>query len=188
VGKPAGQARLQDDLALAGPIEEPVVEGAVDGVVGLGDLGELGQAEAALGRHLAEGGTAVEVVDPEVGATCRATVLVPEPGKPDKVISTVSGERGEERFALLAAQPAEPTRVGDADLLHGAAGLDLADTGKRFEHREDLGLADQLVGLGLGEHLGQRDGAELEPFLELGSRLAGGGRLLEGSGSLLGGE
>src|SRR6478609_2367639 len=74
---------------------------------------------------------------PSRTATVRATVLVPEPGRPDRVISTWSGEGGEQCFALLLAEPAQTAGVGDADLVHRAPSLDLAHAGQGLEYGED---------------------------------------------------
>ena len=80
-------------------------------------------------------------------ATRVAAVVVPDPGGPETVISKDgagsdgSGSEGsaaeglEQRLALLLAQAAHATGVGDADLFHGPARTHLANTGKRLEDR-----------------------------------------------------
>ena len=72
---------------------------------------------------------------PSAAATRRETVVVPEPGSPEMVISkrAALGEGGEQRLALLLAETADAAGVGDADLLHRAARLHLADAGQRLD-------------------------------------------------------
>ena len=69
----------------------------------------------------------------------------------------------EQRLALLGTETLQPPAVADADGLHEATGLDLAQTGQRFEDRDHLHLADGLVGVRLREELRQRR----EPILSL---------------------
>src|SRR6476619_2517436 len=59
----------------------------------------------------------------------------------------------EQRLTLLSAEPADPTGVADADLVHVAAGLDLAHAGERLEHTDDFHLADHVVALSRVEQL-----------------------------------
>ena len=56
-----------------------------------------------------------------------------------------SAELLEQRLALLGAEALDPAGLADADLLHRAAGLDLADAGQGLEHGDDLQLADDVV-------------------------------------------
>ncbi|MEZ5178868.1 MAG: hypothetical protein R2746_11490 [Acidimicrobiales bacterium] len=86
-------------------------------------------------------------------------MLVPEPGSPDSVTSTRQ-EKAASRASRRCAQVPHLAGVGDADLLHGAAGLHLADARERLEHGEDLRLADEVVGLPY-QDLGQGDRPEL---------------------------
>src|SRR5580693_4419852 len=91
----------------------------------------------------------------------------------------------EQRFTLLGAKPLEPPAVADADGLHQAARLDLAQTGQGFEDRHHLHLPDGLVGVRLLEEVGQRQVAHLELVLDLGPLTANPGSLFECSCALL---
>src|SRR5689334_19859579 len=51
----------------------------------------------------------------------------------------------EQGALLLGAQALDTTVVGDADVFHHLAGLDLADAGEGLEQRHDLELADGRV-------------------------------------------
>ena len=62
-------------------------------------------------------------------------------------------ERGQEGLALLFAKTAQSASVGDADLGHGASGLDLADARKRFENRKNLDTSYKFIGTGKIENL-----------------------------------
>src|SRR5208282_1981351 len=73
----------------------------------------------------------------------------------------------EERFALLGSKTLEPAGLGDADVLHEAASLDLAGPGKRLENGQHLHLADDLVRLRLYKQLSQGDTTTLEMVLDL---------------------
>ena len=96
----------------------------------------------------------------------------------------MSGKSSQQRFTLLTTEAAHPSGVGDADLVHGSTGFHLADPWKRFEDRQDLGLANQFIGLTLLQDLGERDRPELETLLELGACFAGSTGLFEGCCSL----
>ena len=74
---------------------------------------------------------------------------------------------------LLLAEALDPTVVGDADLVHDLAGLDLAHAGQGLEQRDDLELADGV--LGGGERLCQRERADLQLVLDLGTSGTGFG-------------
>src|SRR3546814_7223886 len=100
----------------------------------------------------------------------------------------LSGEGVEQGLALLVAQATDATGVGDADLLHRAPGLHLADTGKGLDHGEDLHLADVIVAGRLVEELSQGQRTHLELLLDLSARSASLGRLGQGLLALLGGE
>src|SRR5690606_12928643 len=76
------------------------------------------------------------------------------------------------------------TRLADADVFHHSSGLDLADARQPLEQREHLALPDGFVLVGELEQLGEREGAHLQPFLDLGAGSACGGGLLEGGLSL----
>ena len=92
----------------------------------------------------------------------------------------------EQRLALLRAEALDPAVVGDADLLHDLAGLDLAPAGQRFEQRDDLELAD--VGVVGGEGVGERHRVVLQPRLDLGPGRTGFGGLRQCRGTLLGSQ
>ena len=62
----------------------------------------------------------------------------------------------EQRLALLGTETLEAAAVADADRLHEAAGLDLAEAGKGLENGDHFHLADGLVGVRLSEELRQR--------------------------------
>src|SRR5580698_2813496 len=91
----------------------------------------------------------------------------------------------EQRLALLGAEPLEPAAVADADGLHEAARLDLAQTGQGFENGDHLHLSDGLVGVRLLEEVCQRQVAHLELVLDLGPLTANPGSLFECSCALL---
>ena len=59
----------------------------------------------------------------------------------------------EQAFALVAAEPAEPTALADVELGHDAARLHLADAGERLEHAHDLELRERVVARALVEQL-----------------------------------
>ncbi len=82
-------------------------------------------------------------------------------------------------LALVGPQAAQPPRRGDVELLHDLPRAHLADLGHRLQHRGDLGLADDLVGLREAQHLGQVDLAVLELLLELRADPPGLRRLLQ---------
>ena len=67
----------------------------------------------------------------------------------------------EQRLPLLRAEALHTAVVGDADVLHDLAGLDLAQAGQRLEQRHDLELADVgVVGFeGFGERHASRSSA-----------------------------
>src|SRR5919108_3450887 len=128
-------------------------------------------------------------------ATRLDAVVVPEPGGPETVISNREGavpgsgrERFEESLALLLAEAPHAAHIGDADVFHGATGPDLADTGKRLEHSEDLHLAHRVVRVGLLEKLAQGKRPHLELLLQLGPGAAGLRGLRQCGFPLLGGE
>ena len=66
----------------------------------------------------------------------------------------------EQGLSLLGAEALDPAVVGDADVLHDPAGLDLADAREGLEQREDLQLAD--VGVIGSQGLGQRQRVVLQ--------------------------
>src|SRR5271156_6981835 len=91
----------------------------------------------------------------------------------------------EQRLALLGAEPLEPPAVTDADGLHQAARLDLAQTRQGFQNGDPLHLSDRLVGVRLLEEVRQGQVAHLELVLDLGPLTANPGSLFECSGALL---
>ena len=81
-------------------------------------------------------------------ASSRARTTVPLPTPPGPEMTMIRGVSPAARGATGAAagpRPSHPAGLADPDLLHGAAGLDLADAGERFEQREHLQLADDVV-------------------------------------------
>src|SRR5690606_34877141 len=102
------------------------------------------------------------------------------------------GEVVDELLRLVGAQTADLAGRGDADLLHDLGGLDLADARQGLEEGGDAQAADDLVRLGLLQHLlnllAAVAGAVLQAGLDgraLTTRLGG---LLQGIGPLLRGE
>jgi hypothetical protein len=85
----------------------------------------------------------------------------------------------EQSRPLLISEAAQPPAVGDADLVHHAAGLDLADAREGLDDRQGLGLADDVVAIGQVEHLAQLDRTHLQALLELGADTPGVGGLFE---------
>src|SRR5215218_9894010 len=97
----------------------------------------------------------------------------------------LAAELGGQGVLLLGAEATDAARGGDVELLHDLAGAHLADPGHALEHAGDLHLPHRLVGV-LGEYGGQAHVAALELSLELGSRAARLGRLLQRLLALLG--
>jgi hypothetical protein len=54
-------------------------------------------------------------------------------------------KRGQEGLALLFTETAQSASVCDTDFGHSASCLDLADTGKRFENRENFDTGNKFV-------------------------------------------
>src|SRR5690625_371175 len=94
----------------------------------------------------------------------------------------------QQRLALPVAQAAQPAGGGDLQLGHDLLRLDLADLRQRLQQRRHLHLAQDLVGLGVLEHLLEIGAATLEPVLELRSGPTCGRRLLQRGGALLVGQ
>ena len=85
------------------------------------------QAYPLFGRDGTKDGASIEVIEIKLSgnkARDRARSRAREARERDQ---HRSGESGEQRFALLRAQTPHPAGLGDADLLHGPAGLYLAD-------------------------------------------------------------
>ena len=89
----------------------------------------------------------------------------------------------EQRLTLLHAEALDAPVVGDADLLHDLAGLDLAHAGQRFEQGDDLELAD--VGVVGGQRFGERHRSVLQPRLDHSTSSAGLSSLRQCRGTLL---
>src|SRR6187399_734021 len=98
-------------------------------------------ASAAIWRNTSPPGTRARS---RASATSRDAEVVPVPGRPEIVTSNAaaSAEGLEERLALLLAETTDAAGVGDADLLHRAPGLHLADAGEGLDDGEDLHLPD----------------------------------------------
>src|SRR5690606_8802363 len=90
--------------------------------------------------------------------------------------------------ALVGAQAPDSARLGDVEPLHDLLGADLADAGERLQQSRDLHLADDVVGLAVGEHLRQGDAAVLQAVLDFRALFSGLSGLLQGRGALLGCE
>ena len=93
--------------------------------------------------------------------------------------------------ASRCCAPSPRTRRGlaDADVVHRATGLDLADTGKGLEHGHDLHLGhDRRRSRPASSSSAQVERAHLESLFELGAGPAGRSGLLEGGLALLGRE
>src|SRR5690606_8979424 len=102
--------------------------------------------------------------------------------------ASLPAELGEQSLALPLTEPAQPTAGGDLELLHGRLGADLTDTRQGLEQRRDLHLAENLVVVGLLEHVGQGGATSLQPLLELRPSPASRSSLLQGSGALFLGQ
>src|SRR5690606_38917448 len=120
------------------------------------------------------------------------TLSLPTPDGPESTISRAAGrasslltplvstprgslarrELPKQCSALLFAEAAQPAAVSDLQLFHYLSRPNLADTGQRLEHGRHLQLADDIVGLGAVEHLGEARLTALELFLQLGAGLA----------------
>ena len=92
------------------------------------------------------------------------------------------------RLALLVAEALDPAVLGDADLLHEAAGLDLAHAGEGLEEGDHLEPTDGVLRVGPVEGLVQGQRAHLELLLGHGEGLTGLGRLLQRCFALFGAE
>src|SRR3954451_1701570 len=125
-----------------------------------------------------------------------ARTMVPFPTPPGPETTMISGSSGvtsaavallgeliQQRLLLLRTEALDAAVVGDADVFHDLAGLDLADARQGLEQGDDLQLADG--GVGGGERFGKGDGAELELILQLCPRRPSFGSLRQCGGSLL---
>jgi len=90
--------------------------------------------------------------------------------------------------ALTIAEATQAAGRGDFKLGHDFLRLDLANLRQRLQQRRNLHLAQDLVGLGILQHLLEVGAAALEPILELGSRSTCGGSLLQRGRALLVGQ
>src|SRR6185312_3561204 len=125
-----------------------------------------------------------------------SAAIVPLPAPPGPMRTKMCGGPAggsarslfEQRLALLGPEALQAPAVADADGLHEATGLHLAETGQGFEDRDHLHLANGLVGVRLGEKVRQGKRAHLELVLHLGPLTANLGSLFECSGALLGSE
>src|SRR5690606_38097779 len=102
--------------------------------------------------------------------------------------SRSGAELFEQCLALAVTQAADATGRRDLQLGHDFLRLDLANLRQSLEERGDLHLAEDLVVLGVGEHLLQVGSATLEAVLQLGAHTASGGSLLECCCALLIGQ
>src|SRR5829696_4166023 len=143
--------------------------------------------------------------------TAASTASLPTPDGPDSTVSRASGgspvpgtsdtgprvssggagagaELPLEGFALLGTQSPYPAGGRDLQPFHDPRGAGLADARHRLQHRGDPHLADDVVVLRGGEHLGDGDPVALEALLHFRPRLPGRGGLLERGSTLLRGE
>ena len=110
------------------------------------------------------------------------------PGRAGAVPERASAQLFEQFAALLVPQALDSSRVADADLVHDAASLDLAEARKALEYGKHLHFANDLVGLTLVKKVLQRDRAHFEAVLELSALPASSSRLLEGCLALICGK
>jgi hypothetical protein len=83
------------------------------------------------------------------------------------------------------SETAQAARRGDLQFSHDLLRLDLANLGQSFQQCGDFHLAEDLVGLGIFEHLLKIGAAALESLLEFRSDLASGGGLFQRGRALL---
>src|SRR5262249_40425549 len=102
--------------------------------------------------------------------------------------SDIASELVLQRGALVGAQAADPTRLGDAEALHDLLGADLTDARHRLKQSRHLHLADDVIGLALLEDLGQGRRPFLHSVLDLRTVFAGLGGLLKRRRPLIGGK
>src|SRR6478735_7917647 len=167
-----------------GPLEKSAL---LDPALEAGRVGEdvgvvrLGRALFASGPRTAEPQVRVALDEPlDDGSLADPT----RPGDDDD--HAASAELIEQFQLLLCAEALHPTVVGDLDVFHDLASLDLAHAGQRLEQRHDLELADvRVVGR---ERLGQAHRAHLQTSLDLGTGGTSFGRLGQSSSALLGGQ
>src|SRR5580700_6841255 len=99
--------------------------------------------------------------------------IVPLPAPPGPIRTKMCGAPAggsarslfEQRLALLGTESLQSAAVADADRLHEAPGLHLAETRQGLEDRDHLHLADGLVGVRLSEKVRQGKRAHLELVL-----------------------
>ena len=111
----------------------------------LGHGGVGGQTHALFGCDLTKYGSTVEVIKTEFYGNKARECARSRPRKARERDQHRSGEGGEQRFALLCTETPHPAGLGNADLLHGTAGLNLANAREGLQHGEHLGLADQGI-------------------------------------------
>src|SRR5699024_4051214 len=73
----------------------------------------------------------------------------------------------EQCTTLAVTETTQTTRRGDLQLGHDLLSLDLADLGQSLQQCRHLHLAEDLVGLGVLEHLLEIGASALQPLLEL---------------------
>jgi len=97
-------------------------------------------------------------------------------------------ELRQQGLALTIAEAAQTARRGNLQLGHDLLRLDLAHLGQGFQQSGNLHLAEDLIGLGILEHLLQVGATALESFLELSSDTTCGSGLFQRGGALLRGQ
>lgn len=74
---------------------------------------------------------------------------------------------------LVVAKSFDSTRVGNTDFVKQAAGLDLPETGERFEDRKHFRFSDDLIGVARIENFTECKRTHLEAVLQFGAGLSG---------------
>ncbi len=142
----------------------------------LADAGRAGQHDQPAARRVGAGAGALAATGHDRTGPGRLPRHVEVRRRPRL---TRTEELGQQRLALPVAEPAQPPGRGDLEPLHDLRGAHLADPGQRLEQRRHLHLAQDLVAVGLLQHLAEGGPAALEAVLQLGPGPTRRGRLLE---------
>src|SRR3954470_4917819 len=101
------------------------------------------------------------------------------PGPPPSFTDSLLVELLQQGLALTIPQPAQAAGRSDLEFGHDLLRLDLTDLGQCLQKRRNLHLAQDLVGLGVLEHLPEVGAAALEPVFEFSSCSTCGSSLLQ---------